>query len=196
MNRISKILLAACAAVAVAGCTDPAKVPSEAAIKAAETAFDGVKAEAGKLVPAETKALADAIADAKTKYGAQKYKEALAAATSAGEQAKALGAAAAAKKEELTKAYQEAASQLPPLLDSAKAKLEELKKAKKLPKGLDKAAVEKANAAFAELAAGFDAATASFKSGALQEAATAARALPAKAQELLASIGAQPAPAK
>ncbi len=196
MNRISKILLAACVAAAVAGCTDPAKIPSEAAIKGADAAFQAVKAEAEKYVPAETKALGDTLADAKAKYAAQKYKEALAAAGTAAQEAKALAAAAAAKKEQLTKAFNDVASQLPPLMETAKAKLEELKKAKKLPKGLDKAALEKANATFAELASGLDAATASFKSGALQDAATAANALPPKAQELLASLGVQPAPAK
>ncbi len=190
MRRPSKkLLLAACAAAALAACTDPSKIPAEAALKAADTAFESVKAEAQKLVPAETEALAKQIADAKAQYAAQKYKEALAAAGIAAEKAKALAAAAAAKKDELTKAFEGATAELTPLLDSAKARVEELKKTKKLPKGLDKTAVEKAETTLAEIGAGAEAAAAKFKAGALQEASAAAKALPAKARELLASIG-------
>ncbi|HET8540047.1 MAG TPA: hypothetical protein VFL83_09275 [Anaeromyxobacter sp.] len=182
------LLLAACASLAF-GCTDPAKVPSEAALAAADAAFAQVKDETQKLLPAETEALAKEIAEAKAQYAAQKYKEALAAAGAAGERAKALGAAALAKKEELEKAFYDAVGELAPMLGDAKARIEELKKAKKLPKGIDKAAVEKADAALAELSAGLDAAHAKLKAGALQDAAAAAKALPAKAQELIASLG-------
>ncbi len=189
MFRPSKLLLAAVAAAALAACTDPAKLPAEGALKAADAAFETVKVEAQKFVPAETDALAKQIAEAKAQYAAQKYKEALAAAGAAAEKAKALGAAAAAKKDELTKAFEAATAELTPTLDAAKAKLEELKKAKKLPKGLDKAAVEKAGTTLSEITADAESAAAQFKAGALQEAAAAAKALPAKAQELLASIG-------
>jgi hypothetical protein len=194
MFRGSKVLLAACAAVVVAGCTDPAKVPAEAALKAADAAFAQVKEEARKLVPAETEALAKAIADAKAQYAAEKYKEALAAAGAATEKAKALGAADAARKAELTKAFDDAMAELAPLLQSTKARLDELKKAKKLPKGLDKAAIEKADATLAEIFASLQAAGAQLKAGALQEASAAAKALPAKARELLASL--EPAAAR
>jgi hypothetical protein len=188
MLRSSKLLLAACAAAALAACTDPSKIPAEAALKAADTAFETVKAEAQKFVPAETDALARQIADAKAQYAAQKYKEALAAAGAAAEKAKALGAAAAAKKDELTRSFEGATAELTATLDAVKARLEELKKTKKLPKGLDKAAVEKAETKLSELAADAQAAAAQYKAGALQDAAAAAKALPAKAQELLGSI--------
>src|SRR5512140_501133 len=189
MFRTSKLLLVACAAAALAACTDPSKLPAEGALKAADAAFDAVKTEAQKFVPAETEALAKQIAEAKAQYAAQKDKEALAAAGAAAEKAKAVGAAAAAKKNELTAAFQAATAELTPLLDAAKARVEELKKAKKLPKGVDKAALEQASTRIGELTADAEAAAAQFKAGALQEAAAAAKALPAKAQELIASIG-------
>jgi hypothetical protein len=189
MLRASKLLAVACAAVALAACTDPSKIPAEAALKAADTAFEAVKTEAQKFVPAESEALAKQIAEAKAQYAAQKYKEALAAAGQAAEKAKALGAAVAAKKDELTKAFQTATAEVAPLLDTATAKLEELKKAKKLPKGLDKETLAKAETTLGEISADAKAAAAQFQAGALQEAAAAAKALPAKAQELLASIG-------
>ncbi|HEX9049667.1 MAG TPA: hypothetical protein VF841_03960 [Anaeromyxobacter sp.] len=189
MSRPSKLVLAACAAVVLAACTDPSKLPAEAALKAADSAFDAVKTQAQKLVPTQTEALARQIAEAKGLYAAQKYKEALASAGAAADKAKALGAAAAAKRDELTNAFRSATAELPPLLDSVKARIAELKKTRKLPKGLDKAAVERAEASLSEIAASSETAAAKFKDGALQEAAAAARALPAKAQELLASIG-------
>src|SRR5512133_145579 len=188
MRRPSKLLLAACAAAALAACTDPSKIPAEAALKAADAAFESVKADARKLVPAETEALAKQIADAKAQYAAQKYKEALAAAAGAAGKAKALAAAAAAKKEELTKAFDGASTELAATLDGVRARLAELKKAKKLPKGLDKAAVDKAETTLSQISADAQAAAAQFKAGALHEAATAAKALPARARELLASI--------
>src|SRR5512133_3110297 len=99
MRRPSKLLLAACAAAALAACTDPSKIPAEAALKAADAAFEAVKADARKLVPAETEALAKQIADAKAQYAAQKYQEARAAA-------------AAAKKDELPKVFEGATAEL------------------------------------------------------------------------------------
>ncbi len=196
MFRTSKLLLAACAAAALAACTDPSKLPAEGALKAADAAFEAVKAEAQQLVPAETEAVAKQIAEAKAQYAAQKYKEALAAAGAAAEKAKALGAAAAAKKVELNKAFEGAVAELTPLLDSAKARLEELKTAKKLPTGLDKAAVEKAQATLAELDKAVEDAVAKLHGGALQEAAAAAKALPARAKDLLASLGGERVAAK
>src|SRR5512133_3110167 len=99
MRRPSKLLLAACAAAALAACTDPSKIPAEAALKAADAAFEAVKADARRLVPAQTEALSTHTADAPAPSAGQTDKAAVAAA-------------AAAKKDELTKVFEGATAEL------------------------------------------------------------------------------------
>src|SRR6476620_5236534 len=87
------------------GCASD-KAPAEAAIKSAETAFAAVKTEAAQYVPEQTASVEAALTAATEKLGKSDYKGALADAQAAGSKIQELPAAAAAKKAELTKAWE------------------------------------------------------------------------------------------
>ena len=127
--------------------------------------------EAEKYVPGAAQGAAkDALAAAKDKFAKGEYKEALAAATELGNKAKELAAATAAKKDELTKAWNDLAASLPQTVASIQAKIEELGKAKKLPKGMDKAKLAQAQEGLAGITKAWDEASAAFTAGNLGEA--------------------------
>ena len=192
MNRILSFTAAAAAALLFVGCESPAKAPAEAAIKAAEAAVEAAKAEAQKLVPEQLKAAQDAVAAAKAKFTAADYPAALTAAQEAGKKAAELAAAVKAKRDELTAAWKTVAAQMGTQVQAINAKLAELAKAKKLPKGIDKDAVQKAKDGLAALTKDWSDAAAKFGSGQLQEAVAAAKALLPKAGEIAAKLGLQP----
>lgn len=191
--------LAACALLAASlfACSSD-KGPADAAIKAAEQAIQAVADDAGKYVPEKLKETQDALAAAKEKFGKGEYKEALAAGTELANKATELAKATAAKKEELTKAWEHLAASLPQTVASLTAKIEELGKAKKLPKGLDAEKVTQAKEGLASLTASWNDASAAFAAGNLSEAMGKAAGLNEKGNELLALLGvtAAPAPAK
>src|SRR5512144_3229229 len=165
MNRILSLTAAAAAAFLFVACESPAKVPADTAIKAAEAAVEAVKAEAQKYVPDQLKAVQDAIAAAKSKFTAGDFPAALTAATDAGTKAKDLAAAVKAKKDELTAAWKAVASQMGTQVQAINAKLAELAKMKKLPKGMDKGAVQEAKDGLDAVTKGWTDASAKFGSG-------------------------------
>lgn len=195
MNRILSLTAAAGAAFLFVACESPDKAPADAGIKSAEAAVEAAKAEAQKFVPEKLKAAQDAVAAAKAKFANKEFPAALAAANEAGAKAKDLAAAAKAKKDELLVAWKSAADQWTARSQAIEAKLAELGKAKKLPKGLDKAAVEKARDDAAALAKDWSEAAGKFAGGQINEAVAAARGLLSRAEELAGRLGAEPAAA-
>lgn len=195
MNRILSVTAAAAAALLLAACESPAKAPADAAIKAADAAVEAVKGEAQKYVPDQFKAAQDAIAAAKSKFTAGDFPGALTAATEAGTKAKDLAAAVKAKKDELTAAWKTASAQMGTTIQGINARLADLAKLKKLPKGLDKDAVQKAKDGLASVTKDWSDAAAKFGGGQIQEAVAAAKGLLPRAQEIAAKLGVGAAPA-
>ncbi len=189
MTTARQLLAVVGMATLLVACTDAAKAPAEAAMKAAETAMGDLKGEVLKLAPAEVKAAQDAFAGAKALVAKEDYKGALAAAGEIPAKVKAALAAAAAKKDALVKAFNEAVASLPNMASAIKSRLDILSKAKKLPAGLDKAGLEKAKEGLAGLEAGIAKATDQFKGGAMDEAIAQAQALKAKGTEIMKAIG-------
>ena len=171
------------------------KAPADAAIKAAEQAIQAVADDAGKYVPGDLKAAQDALAAAKDKFAKGEYKEALAAATELGNKVKNLGAAAAAKKDELTKAWTDLSGSIPQMLGAITTKVAELGSAKKLPKGLDAAKLTQAKDGLAGMTKAWDEASAAFTAGNLGEALGRASGLKEKGAEVMALLGMAPPPA-
>jgi len=169
------------------------KAPADLAIKSAEQAIQAVADEAGKYAPGQLKAAQDALAAAKDKFAKGEYKEALAAATELGNTAKTLAAAAAAKKDELTKAWNDLAASIPQTVASLQAKIQELGKAKKLPKGMDKAKLAQAQEGLAGITKAWEEASAAFTAGNLGEALGRASSLKEKGAEVMALLGMAPA---
>ena len=171
-----------------AGCASD-KGPAEAALKAAEEAITAVKGEAARYVPDQAKALDTALAAAKDKLGKGDYKAALTEAQALPAKAKDLAAAAAAKKAELTKAWDGLSAGLPSVVDAIKGRVDVLSQAKKLPATMTADKLGVAKAGLAELTQSWTAATEAFKAGNVPDALAKATAMKAKAAEVLGILG-------
>lgn len=172
----------------LAACADSARAPAQAAIQGTEALLAAVRAEAEKYAPEQLKAVDEALAAAKASFSKGEFKAALDGAKELPGKAMALGSAAAVKKAELVKAFQDAAGRIPGQIEAVKARLEELAKARKLPAGLDAATVQAARERLAEASQAWEEATAGMKAGALARAAEAARAASEKADQAAAYL--------
>ena len=180
----------------VAGCSRD-KEPAEAAIKAAEAAIGAAKAEAAKYVPDQVKGVEDALKAAKDAFEKKEYTQALNAAKDLPAKAKELAAAAAAKKDELTKSWEAMAGGLPKMVEAIKSRVDILSKSKKLPANLDKDKFEGAKSGLAEITQAWMDADNAYKGGNIADAVAKANAVKAKATEIMTTLGMQlPAAAK
>ena len=177
---VALVLLSACASD---------KAPAEQAIKAAEAAVVGVKAEAAKWVPDQAQALDASLASVKDKFAKGDYKAVLAEAPALSTRASGVAAAAAAKKAELTKSWEELSAGLPKMVDAVKSRIDILSKSKKLPANVTKEKFEAAKAGLAEATKGWDDATAAFKGGNVADAMAKADVVKKKTVEALEALG-------
>ncbi len=100
-------------------------------------------------------------------------------------------AAAAAKKEELGKSWDEMNAGLPGMVGAIQSRVDILSKARRLPSGLDKAAFENAKASLDTVNQTWSEATSAFSGGNLMEAVTKATAVKEKAAEIMTALGMQ-----
>ena len=177
---VALVLLSACASD---------KAPAEQAIKAAEAAVAGVKAEAAKWVPDQVQALDASLASVKDKFAKGDYKAVLADAPALAGRAKDVAAAAAAKQAALTKSWEEMSAGLPKMVEAVKSRVDILSKSKKLPANVTKEQFEAAKAGLAEATKGWDDATAAFKGGNVADAVAKADAVKKKTVEALQALG-------
>ena len=174
------------------------KAPAEASLKTAEQSVDAARPVAEKLVPDQMKALSDSLADAKDKFGKGDYSGSMAVSKDIPAKAGEVVAAAKAKKEEKTKAWENLSKDVTASVGAITARVGELMAMKKLPKGMDKAKVEGAKASLDAATATWGQATAAAAAGNWSEAMQKGGEVKAKAQEIMSSLGmpSEPAPAK
>jgi hypothetical protein len=176
---VSLTLMAACASE---------KAPAEQAIKAAEAAISEIRGEAAKWVPDQARALEASLASVKDKFAKGEYKAVLAEAPAIATRAKEVAAAAAAKKAELTKTWEELSVGLPKMVEAVKSRVDILSKSKKLPANVSKESFEAAKAGLAEATKGWEDATAAFKGGNVADAVARADAVKRKTVEALEAL--------
>ena len=176
------------AVLVLVACESADKAPAAAAITTAQAAIDAVKGEATKYVPDQVKPVEDALATAKANFEKKDFKAALAGAQDVAAKAKELGAAAAAKKVELTKAWEEMSSGVPKMAEVIKSRVDILSQSKKLPAGLDKAKLDDAKAGLASLNQSWTQASDAFKSGDVTDAVGKAKAAKDKAVEIMTAL--------
>jgi len=187
-RRTAVGITAAIAGLVLVACESADKAPAAAAITTAQTAIDAVKGEAAKYVPDQVKSVEGALAAAKANFEKKDFKAALTGAQDAAAKAKDLGAAAAAKKAELTKAWEEVSSGVPQLAAAIKSRVDILSQSKKLPAGLDKAKLDGAKADLAALNQSWTEASEAFKSGNVTDAVGKARVAKDKAVEAMTAL--------
>jgi DNA repair exonuclease SbcCD ATPase subunit len=165
------------------------KGPAEAALKAAEAAVEQARPQLEKLVPAEWASVQEAVKGARSQFDQGNYKEAMQAAQALTPKVQQAVTAAAAKAAELTQAFQGVQGTLPGLVEQLTAKVAELGAMKRLPKGLDAAALQAAQADLSGLTQGLTEAMTAFQNGNLPQAVEQANALKAKAEALAQALG-------
>lgn len=195
MKNALKIAAAALCCVALVACSQ--KGPAEAALKAAETSVNEVKADGAKYAAEQTKGLLASYTAAQEAFNKGDYKAAMEVAQGVPAKAKDVVAAVAAKKDELTKTWTSLASTLPAQVEQIKTRVEALAAMKKLPKDMDAAKLDAAKAALADVTKSWGEAAEAFKAGNLIDAAAKGNAVKAKVADAMASLGltaAAPAP--
>lgn len=187
------LLMLLLAVTLTTGCGDKNKVPAEAAIKAAETAVNQAREQAGKLLPDQVKGLEDALAAAKDKYGKGDFAGALADAGALPEKAKSVLATAQAKKDEFAKEWTSMSEGLPKTLEAIKSRVDILSQSKKLPANVSADNLETAKTALTSATAEWTKAQDNFKSGAMGDAVAAAKTVKENAVKALEAL-AMPVP--
>ena len=195
MKRFVKLFAVLAPLALMTACS---KAPAEAALKAADQAVEAAKPVAEKFVPEQMTSLSAALADAKDKFGKGYYAGTLAAAKDIPAKASEVVAAAKAKKEELTKAWEGLTKDVTASIGAITAKVGELVAMKKLPKGMDKAKVDGAKAGLDAANQAWGQAAEAVKAGNWTEAMKKGGEVKAKAQEIMGMLGmpGEPAPAK
>lgn len=172
-----------------ASCGSGKKAAATAAIQAAEDAYNAAKTELTKYVPDQTKGVEDAINGAKASLDKRDYTAALTAAQAVPGKVKELTAAAAAKKDELTKSWQETSGGIPKMLQTIRAKLTILSIPKEVPPNLNKTKINAARSDYEEAAALWEEAENAFSHGNLPDATAKVKTVREKAMEAMTTLG-------
>jgi hypothetical protein len=188
LKRLIFIVTALALSVTLLGCS-AAKAPAEAAIKAGEDALAAARPEAAKFVPDQLKGIEDALAAAKDNFQKGEYQLALTGAQDLAAKVKDLAAAAAAKKDELTKSWQDMSGGLPGMVGAISKRIEILSKSRQLPAGLTKDKFESAKTTLATVTQNWTEASDAFNAGNLVDAVSKAKSVKEKAVEIMDTIG-------
>jgi predicted small lipoprotein YifL len=187
MKNALKITVAALCCVALVACSQ--RGPAEAALTAAQAAVDGVKADAGKYVPDQAKALMASLLAAREAFDKGDYKAAMEMAQAIPAKAKDVAAAVAARKDELTKSWNALATSVPGMIEQIRVKVDALSAMKKLPKDMDAAKLEASKASLAEIKKAAGEAADAYKAGNLNEAVAKGNAVKAKVTDAMGVLG-------
>ena len=173
----------------MASCGAGKKAAATAAIQAAEDAYNAAKPQLEKYVPDEAKGVQDAIDGAKASLEKHDYTTALTAAQAVPGKVKELTAAAAAKKDELTKNWQEMSPGISKMLQTIRGKLTLWSIPKEMPRNLNKAKLKTARSGYEEATARWEEAKNAFAHGNLPSATAKADTVRTKAMEIMTSLG-------
>lgn len=165
------------------------KGPAEAALKAATEAVSSVEGDGMKYAADQFGALKSSLTGVQDAFAKGDYKAVLTSAGELATKAKDVAAAAAAKKEELTKSWGDLSGGIPQMMGAIGSRLDILGQAKKLPDGMDKAALDGMKSSYDELGKKFEEAKSAFGSGDLAGAIEAGKMIKEKGTALAASLG-------
>jgi hypothetical protein len=171
------------------------KGPAETALKVSEQALEEARPELARYTPDELASLTTAIGDARQQFEKGNYTEALKAAQGLPARIEAAVASAAAKKEELAKAWANLSEAVQPAVDALAAKVAELAAMRKPPRGMDAARLGSAQADLGAITTAWAEAGEAFRGGDVPRAVRIAQDVRAKVTALSDLLGlAPPAP--
>jgi len=159
MRNLKHVLPILLLSALASGC---GKAPAEQALKAADAALAAARPEVERYIPVEWQALSGGAATAKAQFDQGNYKEALASAQGLLPKIQAAVTAAENKKKELMTAFEAMRGSLPGTLDALSKQLTAYTAMKRLPAGMDKAAVAAAQAELPAVAQTWASASAAF----------------------------------
>jgi hypothetical protein len=187
MRILKYVYILLVAALLVACARD--KEPAEAAIKAAAQAIEQIRGEATLYAPEKLQELEAGLKAAQDNFAKKEYKAALDAASGLAAKAQDVAKAAADKKAELTKSWEDMSAGIPQMMDAVKSRLDILAKSKKLPAGLDKDKLAALNASYDEAMKQFQEAKDAAAAGSLSKAIEAGNAIRQKGMEVATTLG-------
>ena len=161
------------------------KGPAEAALKGAEEAINTMKGEASKYMPDQVQALDSSLAATREKLSKGDYKAVLSDAPALTSKAQEIASAAAAKKAELAKSWENMSAGMPKVVEAIKSRVDILSQSKKLPAGMSADTLSQAKAGLSEITQQWTAATEAAKGGNLMDALAKASSVKVKAAEVL-----------
>jgi hypothetical protein len=187
-RHIYSFIVMILAAALLAACGSADKGPAETALKAAEAAVNTAKTEVSKYMPDQASALDAGLASARDKFNKGDFKAALSDAQAVSAKANELASSVAAKKAELSKAWQDISTGMPKVVEAIQSRVDILSQSKKLPAGMTAEKFAEAKAGLAEITKQWSEATAASTSGNLTDALAKATAVKKKAAEVLTAL--------
>lgn len=195
MNTIqpyTRFIALVLAAFVLAGCANK-MAPAQKAIADIEAAVAAAGEDATKYIPDQVQAVNDQLANLKAMFDKKDYKGVLAAAPALLTQAQGLVSAAAAKKTEMMDMYagewSTLAESVPQAVAAIQSRVDILSKSKKLPAGMDAAALENVKTGLAEANSTWTQATQAQAAGDLEQAVTLAQQVKTRTDEMLTTLG-------
>jgi hypothetical protein len=180
--------LAAAFGLAVVACGDGGRAAAEAGLSSAQADLDAVKTEGRQYAPDLVQDIENSLAAARETFAKGNFRQALAEAQLLPKKMSALDAAVAAKKTELTKEWSTLSASLPEVVDLIQSRVGMLSKAKRLPAGMSREAFDKARSGADDVAKTWAEATDSLTKGNIGDAVEKARAVKARAAEVMAAL--------
>jgi hypothetical protein len=199
MRSIRALIALAIVVGLSSGCSQ--KDPAQKAVDAAEQALADVNEQAQKYIPGQYAELKDELDRAREALGEEKYAEAIAAASELPARAKELGESAAAAREtlaaELRVDWARLTETMPGKVSALELRVTELGMAKRLPKDVERDAIDRAKSGLEIAKQAWAQATDAFTAGNLEGAVARAQESERLIAELMEMIGmAPPAQAK
>ena len=165
------------------------KGPAEEAIKQAAQAVEQVKGDGSRYAADQFQQLEASLKGAQDSFAKKEYKLALEAASGVNAKAQEVAKAAADKKAELTRSWEDLNAGIPNMMGAIKSRLDILGQAKKLPPGLDRDKLAALTSSYDEAAKQFEEAKVAASAGDLAKAIEAGGAIKQKGTEIATALG-------
>jgi hypothetical protein len=188
LRRAARVLLIAALAALVA--CQSGRAPAEAALRIAQTAVDGARAEAQALMPDEVRSLEEDLAAGRRSLEQGDYKAALAAAQSLQQRSNEVIAHARAKRDAMAAEWTSLSAEMPGLIASLMQQVDGLRRARKMPRGVDAHRVRQAREDVGVATDAWNAAIEAHRSGNVPGALTKGREAKERLQRAAGLVGA------
>jgi hypothetical protein len=173
----------------LAGCTDPAKAPAQAALQAADAALAGLDAEVERGAPDEARTARAARDAAQARASQGDWKGALAGASAVPAAVQGAVSAAAERRAALAEGWAQAVRDVPNLIFALEDRLDGLDEAKRLPAGLDRVAVAAARQELKAIQGEWELVSKQAESGEVAAGLAKAEDLRARARAVISKVG-------